>query len=229
VTLVARRAEKLTELADELATAHGVRTEVLTCDLTDPGARDALPGRVAELGLRVDVLVHNAGFDQPGRFLGTDLGRQVEITRIFCEATVALCHLFGASMAERGAGGILIVSSSSGFQPTPNDAAYGASKAFQNAFADALHAELRSDGVAVTALCPGPVLTPFIDVSGPHPAHNSIPKFAFVSAPKVAKAGVDGLAAGKRVVVPGPMRAIVASGRLAPRALQLRVFARLYK
>jgi len=229
VTLVARREGKLREVADELATAHGIRAEVLACDLMDADARAELPGRVTERGLRADLLVNNAGFDQPGRFLTTEADRQVEMTRIFCETTVALCHAFGTPMAQRRSGAILIVSSSSGFQPLPNDAVYGASKAFQNSFADALHAELRRDGVAVTALCPGPLPTPFVEVSGPHPAHNTIPKFMWVSSAKAAAAGIDGLVAGKRVVVPGPMRAVVASGRFAPRGLQLRVFARFFR
>jgi len=131
VTLVARREGKLREVADELATAHGIRAEVLACDLMDADARAELPGRVTERGLRADLLVNNAGFDQPGRFLTTEADRQVEMTRIFCETTVALCHAFGTPMAQRRSGAILIVSSSSGFQPLPNDAVYGASKAFQ--------------------------------------------------------------------------------------------------
>lgn len=230
VSLVARREDKLHALAGELHNSHGVRVEILECDLLDPTARDALPKRIAELDLRVDLLVHAAGFGQPGPFAEMNPTKQIEMTQIFCEASVSLVGAFVPSMKGRGEGSILLVSSSSGFQPTPNDAVYGACKAFQNSFADSLHAELRGSGISVTSLCPGPVKTEFTEVAGPHPAHENLPKFLFVPADQVAKAGIDGLAAGKRVVVPGrPMRGAVASGKLTPRGLQLRAYERYLK
>ncbi|MQA84908.1 MAG: SDR family NAD(P)-dependent oxidoreductase [Streptosporangiales bacterium] len=230
VTLVARREERLRDLANELAEAYPVRAEVLACDLADAAARGALPGRVEALGLRVDVLVNNAGLGTHGRFVELDAAREAEQVRVLCEAVVDLCGAFAPAMAARRSGGVLIVSSLSGFQPVPNTATYAAAKAFSLSFGETLHAELRGCGVSVTTLCPGPVDTEFFEVSGPHPTQRVFPKPLWETAEAVARAGIEGLARNRRVVVPGAaMRALVASGRLAPGGLRLWVLDRFYR
>src|SRR5690349_19706721 len=90
VTLVARRDERLRELAGELRSRHHVRAEVLPCDLTDASARAALPGRLADAGLRVNVLVNDAGFATGGPLYESPLEDELQQVRLLCEAPVDL-------------------------------------------------------------------------------------------------------------------------------------------
>jgi uncharacterized protein len=123
---------------------------------------------------------------------------------------------------ERRSGGILIVSSTTGFQPAARYATYAAAKAFSLSFGQSLHHELKRSGVAVTTVCPGPVDTPFFDVNHSRPVR--LPKAMWASGDEVARVAVDGLARNKRVVVPGAaMRALMTSSRYSPTTLQLRV------
>jgi hypothetical protein len=151
VTLVARREERLRELAAELG-----RAEIVDCDLTDATARATLPERV---GRPVDYLVSNAGFATGGPFHESRIEEELDQVRLLCEATVHLCGLFLPPMIERRAGTIIVVASTAGMQPLPNSAGYSAAKAHALTFSEALHAEARRHGVTVTALCPGPVHT----------------------------------------------------------------------
>jgi short-subunit dehydrogenase len=229
VTLVARREDKLREVAAELQAEHGVRAEVLGCDLTDPAARDALPDRIAALGLTVTMLINNAGYGSAGDFVELDLGAETDMVRLNCEAVVALTGAYAPQFAERRSGAILIVASSAGFQPIPGQATYGATKAFALSFAEALHAELRGAGVSVTALCPGPVDTEFAERAGLADAFAQVPGFAKVSSADVAKQAISGLAKGRRVVVPGvSTRAVGLAGRYTPRAILLPTLRRFY-
>ncbi|HEV2812651.1 MAG TPA: SDR family oxidoreductase, partial [Solirubrobacteraceae bacterium] len=230
LTLVARRRERLEELAGELAGEHGVRAEVLPCDLTDPKARGELPGRVAALGLDVDVLVNNAGFGTSGCFHEADVDREVQQVRILVEAVVDLTGRFVPGMVERRRGAILNVASTAGYAPLPRMAGYGAAKAWARSFTQAIHEELKPHGIAVTALCPGPVETEFFDVSGPTPIENVIPKPAWVDAEHCARVGVDGLARNRVEVVPGrAMQAIVAAGRITPHEIRGPLFGRFFR
>jgi uncharacterized protein len=230
VTLVARRRDRLEELADELGDEHGVRAEVLPCDLTDPDARAGLPGRVEALGLHVGVLVNNAGFGTAGPFHKADVDREVQQVRILVEAVVDLTGRFVGGMVERGCGAILNVASTAGYQPLPNMAGYSAAKAWARSFTGALHEELRPRGIAVTALCPGPVETEFFDVAGETPIDSFVPKLAWVDADHVARTAVEALDRNKVEVVPGyAMSAIVNTAKLVPRDAALPFLGRFFK
>jgi hypothetical protein len=230
VTLVARRADRLTALATELADAHGIRAEVVACDLSDGDARAALVASVAELGLDVDILVNNAGFATGGRFQESDPAQEVQQVRVLCEAPVALVSAFLPGMVERRRGAILNVASTAGMQPIPFSAGYAAAKAHALSFSESLHAEVAPVGVTVTALCPGPVATEFWDLAGDQPIEDSVPGPLWTSTDDVAQAGLDGLDSGDRVVVPGlPMRAVMFGGRFVPNFLKLPVMARTMK
>src|SRR3954452_13999393 len=119
LVLVARRAEKLQELADELSSTTSVRVEVLPADLTDLEARSGLVGGIAELGLTVDILVNNAGFSTMGPIRSADPMREVDMIRTNVEAPAHLCALFVPGMADRGRGAVLNVASTAAFQPLP--------------------------------------------------------------------------------------------------------------
>jgi short-subunit dehydrogenase len=229
VTLVARRQERLKELADEIAQAHSVRAEVVTADLTDPRARAELPAQLEARGLVVDVLVNNAGFSTMGPVSRADRDRELAMVRTDVEAVVDLCTLFVPGFVTRHRGAVLNTASTAAFQPLPGQAAYGASKAFVLSYSRALGAELNGTGVTVTAVCPGPVETEFTEVAGISDAEasQSLPKFMWVPATDVARAAVDGLAAGRSVVIPGAAnRAAAGLAHLAPKTLILPLLAR---
>src|SRR5271157_78573 len=228
LTLVARREDRLKALAGELASAHGVRTEVLAADLTDADSRADLPVQLDERGLTPDILVNNAGFTTMGPVQRAHRASELALVRTNVEAVVDLCTLFVPGMATRHRGAVLNTASTAAFQPLPGQAAYGASKAFVLSYSRALGAELRGSGVTVTALCPGPVETGFAEVAGmtDEEAGEALPKIMWVPAVDVAKAAVDGLAAGRSVVIPGQAnRAAAALAYLAPKSLLLPLMA----
>ena len=228
VVLIARRRERLNAVADELAARHGVRAEPIVCDLTDRAARAAIPDGVAALGLRVDVLVNNAGFGVGGPFHESPLQRELEMLGVLCEAPLELTRSFLPSMVERRSGAVLNVASTAGMQPLPHSAGYGAAKAHMLSLTEALHAEVRRHGISVTALCPGPVHTELFERND-HPVER-LPRPLWLHADRVAAAGLEGLEAGRRVVIPG---ALIRAGsplmRLAPRALSLRLIERVFR
>lgn len=229
LVLVARRKDKLDALAAELRT-DVLRVETLDCDLTDPAALAALPGRIEALGLQVDVLVNNAGYGTAGPYYKLDGAVEAKMVRLNCEAPVALTSAYAAGMIERGQGAILNVASSAGFQPIPMQATYAATKAFMLNWSDALNAEFGPRGVTVTALCPGPVDTEFAEVAGLEEAFENAPGISKVSAEEVARQAVEGLEKGRRNVVPGlAIRVAVNAGRITPRSLLLPAMRRFYR
>jgi short-subunit dehydrogenase len=234
VILVARRKERLEALAAELTDAHGVRAEAISCDLSKAASRGRLPGRVAKLGLDVEILINNAGFATNGPFHESDPEREIEQVRVLVETPVALTLAFLPGMVERRRGAILNVASTAGMQPLPYSAGYSAAKAYVLTFSEALHQELRGYGVTVTALAPGPVTTEFWDVAGWQAGgqafEKAVPRPAWVTAEETAKAGVKGLADGRRVVVPGlQVRTAMLAARYVPHAIKLPAIERVMR
>lgn len=228
VFLVARREERLRELAGELEQQHGVRAEVAAADLADPAAAEALPGRVAERGLEVDVLVNNAGFTTVGD-VHENPDRQLGMIHVNIEALVALTTAWLPGMTQRGLGAVINVASVAGFQPIPVQAVYAATKAFVLSFSEAVAAELRGTGVTMTALCPGPVATEFLEAGG-FKKEKPGPSFIWSTPADVAKAGIEGANKGKRVVIPGVgNRASAFFGQHGPRSVVLGPFADAYR
>src|SRR5215210_1846817 len=224
VTLVARSEDRLTALAAELSDRHGVRAEAIACDVTDPQARDRLESEVDRLGLRVAVLLNNAGFGTYKPFVETPRERVLEEVRVNIEAVADLTARWLPGMVERGAGAVLVTASTAGFQPLPGNAVYSAGKSFALTFAEALNHEVKGRGVTVTALCPGPVKTGFQEASGAHDFAAGLPKPLWRTPAQVAAAAVNGLERGRRVVIPGaPNRVLATIGRLSPRPIVLRV------
>jgi len=227
VVLVARRAEKLQALAASL----GSSADVLAADLSNPEERAALPGRVAELGRVVDVLVNNAGLSTSGPVASSDPGAELNLVEVDVAAVVDLCSRFTPGMVSRGRGGVLNVASVGAFGPLPGQAAYGAAKAFVLSYTRALGQELSGTGVTATTLCPGPVKTEFGSTAGisDADAEAALPKAMWVSAADVAAAAVGGLAAGKAVVVPGAFNRVGAAAyHLLPRRMLLPILARTH-
>ncbi len=226
--LVARSKDKLDALAAKLHADSGRQVTVITADLGLPGSGAALATKVASLKLDVDLLVNNAGFGSAGAFARQQAARDAEMIALNCAAVVDIAHAFLPAMLERGRGGIINVASLGGFQPLPFMAVYGASKAFVLSFTEGLWAELRGSGVQVTALCPGPVDTPFFEATGSEGLRNSVPKPFMMQVRPVVDAALAGLEAGRPVVVPGASSKLLSLfPRLLPRSFMARVSARV--
>jgi uncharacterized protein len=222
VVLVARRRERLEQLASQLpGEAH-----VIECDLASEAA--SLKSKVDELGLEVDVLVNNAGFGTHGRFAEIDPVRDAELVRVNCEAVVTLTHAFLPGMLERRRGGVITVASTAGMQPIPYETVYSASKAFARTFSDALSAELRGTGVRVLCVNPGPVPTEWQEKAGYEPGYLP-PVPGKISAEQVARESLQAFERGRRTIIPGfVMRWSMRINKPAPLALKLRVLERMY-
>jgi uncharacterized protein len=221
--LVARREERLRELAEELATP----AQIVTCDLANEAA--SLPGKVEELGARVDLLVNNAGFGLRGRFVENAVEREAEMVRVNCEAVVILTHAFLPGMVQRGRGGVITVASTAGMQPLAYEATYSASKAFATTLTEALHAELRGTGVKALAVNPGPVPTEWQQVAGYDEA-GAEPMPGMVSAEEAVREALKAFDRGRRVVIPGRFfSAFMRFQGLSPRGVRVRVAERLYR
>jgi uncharacterized protein len=229
LTLVARREDRISELATELHKRFGVRAGVVACDLADASERDRLADQVEELGLAVEVLVNNAGFGYTGAFVDANRARQVELVRVNCETVVDLTARYLPPMVRRGRGAVINIASTAAFQPLPGTATYAASKAFVLSHSEAVHQELKGTGVTVTAVCPGPVRTEFTEVAGITRAEEGTPSFVWMSAEDLAEHAVKAAESGKRAVVPGRLNyAGSLLGRHTPRKLSLPLTGRMW-
>ncbi len=212
VVLVARREERLREIADEVADDHGVAAHVAPADLSVRSNRDALYEEVRDRELAVDYLVNNVGIGTQGRFTDVDLDRELDQVALNVATPTHLTKLFGADMVDRGHGGVLNVASTAAFQPGPYMAVYYASKAYQVSLSQALHEELGDDGVTVTALCPGPVATEFqerADNEDTTIGSEGAGLLRWWEPDQVARAGYRGLAKGQAVTTLGIENALI--------------------
>jgi uncharacterized protein len=224
LVLVARRKERLDELAEELRITHGVDAAVEPCDLSDGIARAALVERLRGGERAIAGVCNNAGFGSLGRLAVSDLEREQQLVRVNVEAVHHLTGAFLDRMVERGAGAILNVASTAAYQPLPGFATYAASKAFVQSFSEAVHEELSGTGVSVTCLSPGFTHTEFVASMGTEERTTPVPEFLFGDAGAVARVGVAAMAAGRRSAIPGLLnRASMLGGRIVPRSLLLPI------
>src|SRR5207244_4726284 len=203
--LVARRDEKLIELADQLQREHPkLLVHIRKVDLADLGQLQALLELLDREKLEVDLLINNAGLGDSGPFAESDPDRNKEMTVVnVTTLTLVTRHLLPRMIAQHR-GAILNVSSSAGFLPIPGSAVYAATKAYVTSFSEALRAELRGTGVSVCALCPGPVVTEFQQVAKREGTQPEIgPKFLVVSAERVVRDALAALESDRPIVIPG--------------------------
>lgn len=226
--LVARREERLRELATELERTEGVSVATIALDLAAPDAGERLMADVAARGLTVETLINNAGFGARGAFAEIDLAEQRRMIALNCTALMDLCHRVLPGMIERRRGGILNVASTASFQPGPWMAVYYATKAFVLSFSEALHEEVRGQGIRVAALCPGPTRTEFADVAGMRDSE-LFKRFASPS-DAVVRDGLAALAHNQAVKISGALNAIMAESiRFTPRTLARRIAGGMQK
>ncbi|HMN70423.1 MAG TPA: SDR family oxidoreductase [Rhodoblastus sp.] len=208
--LVARRADRLEALADEIAARGKSRPMVVAMDLARPEAPDALAAALRQAGASVEYLVNNAGYGLSGPFANLPIADQLGMVDLNVRSLTAMAWRFLPDLkATRG--GMLNVASIAGFAPGPGMAVYYASKAYVLSLSEALTEELRPAGVRVTALCPGPVVTGFQARAGMNTRAFTAPPGA-AGARETVVAGYDGLMAGRRVVTPGLLNQAMAAG-----------------
>ena len=226
VVLVARRRERLEELAQEISAAHAAQAEVLAADLADEKDCRRVASRVAGEE-RLEILVNNAGFGTKGRFWEGELEIQEKMHRLHVLATMRLAHAALPGMVRRGRGGIINVSSSAAFGRSPGNVSYCATKSWMNAFTEGLALELHNLGspVRVQALCPGFTWSEFHDTMGV--SRSIVPASWWMKAEEVVAISLRGLERGKIIVVPGwRYRCFAALIGVLPFRLRFRLEAR---
>jgi short-subunit dehydrogenase/uncharacterized protein YndB with AHSA1/START domain len=225
LVLTGRNEGRLDQAAQQIRRASPrVKVETIVADLSTVSGVSVLLNHVGSRP--IEVLVNNAGFGSYGPFAEADSGREDEEVAVDVSAVIALARAFLPGMIARGSGGILNVASTIAFQPAPYQAVYGASKAFVLSFSQALWAEARAAGVAVTALCPGPTRTGFVDALAADVGHTTIYRRLAEPEP-VIDAGLRALDKGRAVVIPGLRNRILAeSGRFMPREWLTRLTGR---
>jgi short-subunit dehydrogenase len=222
LALVARREDRLRELADEIASSGRPRPMVMAIDLAKPGAAREIADRLAAENVEPQFVVNNAGFGLVGLAGVRDRGEQLQMIDLNVRALTELSLAFVDSLA-RHRGGLLNVGSMAGFLPGPGMAVYYATKAYVLSFTEALHSELKPRGIRVAVLCPGPVPTEFAERAGIS-SGKLAPSILTQSAEDVAEAGYRGLMDGHRTIVPGFLnRLITVLIRLIPRRIILAV------
>ena len=217
--IVARRVDRLTELADRYADV-----EVLAEDLATAKGVRAVVRRVADAKRPIDLVVNNAGFGTSGDFHALDPDRMGDEIALNITALTLISRAALGVMVPAGRGYLLNVSSVAGFQPAPKLAVYAATKAYVTSLSESLHEEARGTGVHVTALCPGLTRTEFQSVSRTDSYASQYPSFAWMTAADVAEEALRDVAKGRALSVPGALyKTMVAASSMAPRGLARRL------
>lgn len=226
LVVLARRTDRLEALKAELEEAHQVSVQTLVEDLAKPDAPQRIYDEVTSRGIRIDYLINNAGFGYRGFFHEQDWQRNQAMIQVNITALAALTRLFVPDMVARRSGRVLNVASMAGFLPGPLQSVYYASKAFVVSFTEAVANELADTGVTITALCPGPVETEFIERAGLRNAQGFVKG---ASAREVAKCGYDAMLQGKTLVVPGLLNKLTIHSllRITPRKVATRISRRM--
>jgi uncharacterized protein len=225
LVLVARRLDRLQTLAETIRQQHGIEVIVEQVDLSDVAAVIQLHQRLRERDIAIDILINNAGHGVQGPFLDGQLDAVLAMVRLDVASLTAVTHVFAQDMRTRGRGKILLVASLLAYQGVENFAVYSAAKAYVLRLGEALHRELKRDGITVTALCPGMSDTGFATA-----AQQKITpalKLLMMQPASVVRAGIRALHAGRMSVVPGlANKAMVIFTWATPRWLHQAMFSR---
>ncbi|PIQ22595.1 MAG: short-chain dehydrogenase [Cytophagales bacterium CG18_big_fil_WC_8_21_14_2_50_42_9] len=217
LVLVARNEAKLEQLAQEIQQEFGVEVLVLAQDLSLPQAANLIFDQLQSKNIRIDFLVNNAGFGNFGFFMETEWPKEEQMINLNITALTHFTKLFGQEMVKHKFGCILNVASTAAFQPGPLMAVYYASKAYVLSFSEAIANELAGTGVTVTALCPGPTETGFLEAAALEDSKLFKGK-KLATAREVAEYGYYSLMAGKTVAIEGTTNQLIArSVKFVPR------------
>jgi short-subunit dehydrogenase len=218
LVLVARRQDRLDELAAQLRSEAGAEVEVVAADLADRGSLQKVEARLADEANPVDLLVNNAGFGLKRPFLDNDVEDEQQMLDVLVTAVLRLSRAAAGAMVARGGGAIVNVSSMAGFLPRGT---YSAAKAYVTSFSEWLDLTYRSRGLRVMALCPGFVRTEFHDRMGV--SRGSAPSLLWLDADRVVREALADLERGRRVSIPSRRyKALGAVARGVPRSLLVR-------
>lgn len=220
VVLVARRADRLRDLAHELERKASVQTRVVPADLSRDDFMPKL--KDATNGLEINLLVNNAGMEMTGEFLANDLDAEVRMLQLNCRAPLILTHAYGKAMQERRCGGIIFLASIVGFVGIPVWSHYAATKGHTLLFAEGLAEELTKDGVDVLALCPGLTRTELMQFT-------AFGKIMSMDADTVVRVALKSLGKKRRVTAGVKNKVIVWSTRFQPRLMNTRIFRTVMK
>lgn len=229
LVLVARSEDKLMKIKKQLERQYEILIELIIKDLSVKDAAEDIYNILLRNNVDVDILVNNAGFGDFGDFAHADWDKQYSMIQVNIAALIHMTRLFLKPMVERGYGKILNLSSTAAFQPGPFMSIYYASKAFVLSFSESLSKELDGSGVTVTALCPGPTQTGFVDAASLE--NSKLFKTIKVSnVEDVAIFGYKALMNGKTVAIHGFTNKLLAFGvRLIPRSLVREIMYGLQK
>lgn len=226
--LVARRAERLRELAAELTAQHGVRCDVFAADLNDPAAPASIMEFAESRGITIDVLINNAGLSGKTAFADTPWPTLAAEIQLMVTAVTELCHRVLPGMRARGWGRIINLSSLAAFSPPGASLLYTGIKRYVLDISQSLDMELKPQGIHVTALCPGFTRSEFHDTMGTRDAADKLPGLLWQEADEVVREGWDAVMRGKPVCIPGTVNKLVASSvRPLPVTLQYHLGNRL--
>jgi uncharacterized protein len=223
LVLVARNKKKLDELKNEIEKQYQLSVHTIGKDLAVKDAALEVFNELRSGGIEIEFLINNAGFGHLGAFAGNSWEKEEQMIKLNIASLTQFTKLFLPAMLERGSGRIMNVASVASFMPGPFMAVYYATKAYVLSFSEALNAEVRSKGVTVTALCPGPTTSGFQDAADMK-GIKLVEKFKMPSSKVVAKYGYGAMMIGKPVAIQGALnRLMVASLRVSPRSLVVKV------
>jgi len=226
LVLTARRRGRLEELSRKLKDANGIQTEIVVADLAQTDAPGEIFRFTKEKGIAVEILINNAGFGQYGEFAEVETQRLLDMVQVNCTAVVHLTRLYLPDMIARRRGHVLILASTASFQAVPYISTYAATKAFDLLFAEGLAEEMKPHGIRVCALCPGSTESEFHAVAGQEKFTGDNPE----TAQKVARTGLQALAAGESYVISGLGNYLGAqSQRIVPRRIVTRIAAKMFR
>ena len=226
LVLVARRLERLQKLAEALRQQYRVDVTVEQVDLSDVATVIQLHQRLRERGIAIDILINNAGHGLQGPFVGGKLDAALAMLQLDVVSLTAVTHVFAQDMRTRGRGQILLVASLLAYQGVENFAVYAAAKAYVLRLGEALHRELKRNGVTVTVLCPGMSDTGFATAA--QQKITPVLKRIMMQPAPVVRAGIRALQAGRISVVPGWANKVSVIFMWAtPRWLHQAIFSRI--
>ena len=227
LVLAARSVERLQTVARDLR-RFGVTVHVEPSDLSQEGSAVCLIQAIRDRGIKLDVLINNAGQGLHGDFIDQSERAIDRMLQLNIASLTVLTRAIAADMAARGSGHILLVSSLTAFMPCPTYAAYAATKAYVRHFGEALHAELAPRDVVVTVLSPGLMDTGFLSAAGQEPSKSM--KRTMTSPRETADVGLNALFAGRQAVIAGSMNKVAALvSRVVPRGMQIWIMANALK
>jgi short-subunit dehydrogenase len=225
LVLVARRLDRLQALAETLRQQHGAQIVVEQVDLSDVAAIVRLQERLRERGIAIDILINNAGHGLQGPFMDAPLDSVLSMVQLDVASLTAVTHIFAQEMRERRRGKILLVASMLAYQGVENFAVYSAAKAYVLRLGEALHRELKHEGITVTALCPGMSDTGFAKAA--QQKITTTLKLLMMKPAPVVRTGMRALHKGRISVVPGWLnKASVILMWATPRWLHQAAFSR---